>query len=65
MIEAEFTKSEAAGLKDLVIWWGRLRGAVALGGALGGVAKWFLLMAAFFVAIKAGAVEWLLNGGAK
>jgi hypothetical protein len=65
LIEAEFTPDEARSLKELVLWWSRFRGAMALGGALGSVAKWALLMAAFVAAIKAGLVEWLMQGGAK
>ncbi len=65
IIDAEFTAEEARGLKDIVVWWGRLRGAIALGGALGSVAKWALLMAAFFVALRSGLVDWLLQGANK
>lgn len=65
LIEAEFSPEEARSLKDLVLWWGRFRGAIALGGALGGIAKWALLMAAFFAAMKAGLLEWLVQGGSK
>lgn len=65
LIEAEFSPAEAQGLKEVVLWWTRLRGAMALGGALGSVAKWAILMAAFIAAVKAGLVEWLFQGGAK
>lgn len=63
LIEAEFSPEEARSLKDLVLWWSRFRGAIALGGALGSVAKWALLMAAFLAAMKAGLLEWLVQGG--
>lgn len=65
LIEAEFTPDEAHSLKELVLWWSRFRGAMALGGVLGSIAKWTLLMAAFVAAVKAGLIEWLVQGGSK
>lgn len=57
-----FTKEEAKALREVAVWWTRLKGAAALGGAIGSIAKWGLLMAAFIAAMKAGALDWLLGG---
>lgn len=57
-----FTQAETDALKEVALWWTRLKGASAIGGALGSVAKWFLLFIAFFAAMKAGLLDWLQAG---
>lgn len=58
-----FTQAEADALREVALWWTRFKGASAIGGALGHVAKWFLLFIAFFAAMKAGLLDWLQAGG--
>lgn len=50
-------------VRDVVIWWSRLKGATAIGSVLGSVAKWFLVFIAFMAALKAGFLDFLELGG--
>lgn len=60
-----FDADEAQALKEVALWWRRFKGAFAIGGVVGSVAKWFLLFSAFIVAVRAGALDFLQSGGGK
>ena len=65
LIDVEFSLEEKISLKQMATWWVRIGGALALGGVVGSIAKWTVLMIAFIAAIKAGLAEWLIDGLSK
>lgn len=54
-----FTPEEAIALREVALWWTRLKGASAVGGVMGTAAKWFVIVLAGVAAAKAGFLEWL------
>ncbi|WP_147127827.1 hypothetical protein [Shimia ponticola] len=55
----EFTKEEAAALRQIVNWWLNLRATALVGGALVRFVKLLAGFVAFIIAIRAGFLEWL------
>lgn len=56
---------DATEISEMSLWWRRFKGAFAIGGAFGRVAKFFLLFSAFILAFQAGVLEFLQRGGGK
>lgn len=57
-----FTPAEAKALKEVALIWMQIVGAVSLGGRIGSVLKWVVIVGASWAAIKAGLLDWLRAG---
>ena len=56
-----FTEAQAKALIEVAKWWIALRGVGMIGGAIGSTFKWFLVITAAWIAIKAGFLDWIAN----